>query len=150
MNRETGMPLRDLPATSVLLIDGNATDRKHFADQLKRRFQGYQILEATDREDGLAICRSRRIDCVVVTIELPDESGFKVLVDLIPIASRPNLAVVMLTNRLQRGLHEIAWQNGAYSCFVKRFMSAEDLDRAIQRAMAFVGPIPKEERHGSF
>ncbi len=133
--------------TSILLIDGNDTDRRYFAYQLKGRSPEYNILEATDGEAGLALYRSRRIDCVVVALELPDQSGFKVLVDLVPIASRPNVAVIVLTNRLQRGLREIARQNGAYACFMKQFMSKEDLDRAIQRAIAFVGRLPKEDRY---
>ena len=140
-------PNPDVPTTSVLLIDGNDTDRSYFADQLKDRSPDYQILEATEGEAGLTLYRSRRIDCVVVALELPDQSGYKVLVDLVPIASRPNVAVIVLTNRLQRGLQEIARQNGAYACFVKQFMSGEDLDRAIQRAIAFVGRLPKEDRY---
>ena len=140
-------PTTKPPTTSVLLIDGNDTDRRFFADQLKRRSSDYKILEATDGEAGLTLYRSRRIDCVVVALELPDQSGYKVLVDLVPIASRPNIAVIMLTNRLQRGLREIARQNGAYACFVKQFMSGDDLDRAIQRAIAFVGQMPKEDRY---
>jgi len=139
-------PNPDLPTTSVLLIDGKDTDRKYFTDQLKGRSPDYNILEATNGEDGLILSRSRRFDCVVVALELPDQSGLKVLVDLVPIASRPKVAVVMLTKRLQRGLGEIARQNGAYACFVKQSMSGEDLDRAIERAMAFVGQMPKEDR----
>jgi DNA-binding NarL/FixJ family response regulator len=84
---------------------------------------------------------------VVLTLELPDQSGYKILVDLVPIASRPTVAVIVLTNRLQRGLKELARQNGAYACFVKQFMSGDDLDRAIQRAMVFVGQMPKEDRY---
>jgi len=141
-------PNPDLPTTSVLLIDGSDADRKYFADQLKGRSPDYKILEATNGEDGLILYRYRRIDCVVVALELPDQSGLKVLVDLVPIASRPNVAVIVLTNRLQRGLREIALQNGAYACFVKQFMSGDDLDRAIQRAIAFVGRMPKEDRYG--
>jgi len=141
-------PNPDLLTTSVLLIDGSDADRKYFADQLKGRSPDYKILEATNGEDGLILYRYRRIDCVVVALELPDQSGLKVLVDLVPIASRPNVAVIVLTNRLQRGLREIALQNGAYACFVKQFMSGDDLDRAIQRAIAFVGRMPKEDRYG--
>ena len=141
-------PNRERPTTSILLIDGNDTDRRYFAYQLKGRSPEYEVLEAADGEAGLALYRSRRIDCVVVALELPDQSaGFKVLVDLVPIASRPNVAVILLTNRLQRGLREIARQNGAYACFMKQFMSKEDLDRAIQRALAFVGQLPKEDRY---
>jgi len=137
----------ELPSTSVLFIDGNHTDRKFFADELKGRSPDYKILEASNGEEGLTLYRSRRFDCVVLALELPDLSGLRVLVDLVPIASRPNVAVVMLTNRLQRGLGELARQNGAYACFVKRFMSGEDLDRAIQRAVAYVGWMPKEDRY---
>jgi hypothetical protein len=82
----------------------------------------------------------------VLSLELPDQSGYKVLVDLVPIVSRPNVAVIVLTKCLQRGLQELARQNGAYACFVKQFMSGEDLDRAIQRAIAFVGRMPKEDQ----
>ena len=140
-------PNSEVPTTSVLLIDGNDTDRKYFADQLKDRSPDYKILEATDGEEGLILYRSRQIDCVVVALELPDQSGYKVLVDLVPVASRPNVAVIVLTNRLQRGLQEIARQNGAYACFVKQFMAGDDLDRAINRAMAFVGKTSKEDRY---
>ena len=55
--------------------------------------------------------------------------------------------MVVLTNRLQRGLQELARQNGANACFVKQFMSGVDFDRAIQRAIAFVGRMPKEDRY---
>ena len=140
-------PNRERPTTSILLIDGNDTDRRYFAYQLKGRSPEYEVLEAADGEAGLALYRSRRIDCVVVALELPDQSGFKVLVDLVPNARRPNVAVILLTNRLQRGLREIARQNGAYACFMKQFMSKEDLDRAIRRAIAFVVRLPKEDRY---
>src|SRR5262245_49534889 len=95
----------ELPTTSVLLIDGNTTDRKYFAEQLKRRSPDYKILEATDGEAGLALYRSRRIDCVVLALELPDQSGFKVLVDLVPITSRPNVRSEEHTSELQSLRH---------------------------------------------
>jgi DNA-binding NarL/FixJ family response regulator len=140
-------PPPDGPTTSVLLIDEDKTYRANIAVQLKDHSPDYQILEAPDGEAGLTLYRSRRIDCVVLSLELPDQSGYKVLVDLVPIANRPNVAVIMLTNLLQRGVRDIALQNGAYSCFVKQFMSSDDLDRAIQRAIAFVGQMPKEDRY---
>ena len=92
----------------MIFIDGNDTDRIYFAVQLKNRSSDYKILEATDGEEGLILYRSRRFDCVAPALELPDQSGLKVLVDLVPIASRPDMAIAMLTNRLQRGLGEIA------------------------------------------
>jgi CheY-like chemotaxis protein len=139
-----------LPTTTILFIDANDTERTVFVEELKCRSPDYQILEATDGESGLSLYRSQWIDCVILAVELPDCSGFRVLGDLIPIARRPNVAVLMLTNNAQRGLHQIAIQNGAYACFIKAFTSGEDLDRAIQRAMAYVGRLPKEDLHGPF
>ena len=144
------VPNANLPATTILFIDANDTERTFFVEELKRRSPDYRILEATDGESGLALYRSQRIDCVVLALELPDGSGFRVLVDLIPIVRRPSIAVLMLTNNAQRGLHQIAIQNGAYACFVKQFTSGDDLDRAIQRAMAVVGWTPKEDRYRPF
>jgi CheY-like chemotaxis protein len=138
------------PITSVLFIDANHSDRTFFVEELKRRSPDYRILEATDGESGLNLFRAQSIDCVILALELPDCSGFKVLVDLVPIASRPSIPVIMLTNNTQRGLHQIAMQNGAYACFVRPFTSGEYLDRAIQRAMAFVGRLPKEDRQRPF
>ena len=140
----------DLPRTTVLFIDANDADRTVFVEELKRRSPDYRILEATDGESGLALYWSQRVDCVVLAVELPDCSGFRILVDLVPIARRPRIAVLMLTSNMRRGLHQIAMQNGAYACFVKQFTSGEDLDRAIQRAMAFVGWMPKEDLYRSF
>ncbi len=133
-------------ATSVLLIDGSKNQRAYWADQLKRCSLDYEIIEAPDAQSGLEFYQSRRVDCVVLELALPDELGFQLLIDLVPIPSRPHVAVIVLTQMAQRGVWELAKQNGAYACFVKRHTTGEDLDRAIQRAIAFVGQMPKEDR----
>jgi CheY-like chemotaxis protein len=68
----------------VLFIDANDADRTYFVERLKRCSSDYRILEATDGESGLELYRSERVDCVVLAIELPDCSGFRVLVGLVP------------------------------------------------------------------
>ena len=138
----------ELLPTSVLLIDGFDADRRYFADQLKCCSQDYQIIEAADGQSGLDVYRSRRIDCVVLEIALPDRSGLEVLMTLVPRASKPRIAVIVLTQLAHRGLWDLARNNGAYVCFVKRHTTGEDLDRAIQRAVALVGQMPKEDRYG--
>jgi len=136
----------DNPATiSVLLIDGNTADRTYFADYLKDRSPEYHIFEATDGRTGLARYRSRLVDCVVIAVDLPDQSGFEVLVQLVPVASRPNVAVIILARHAFRGVHEIAMENGAQAFLVKQFMSGDDLDSAIRHAIAQVRQIPEED-----
>jgi len=75
----------------------------------------------------------------------PDQSGFEVLMNLVPLASRPYAAVVVLTSMTYQEVWEVAKQNGAYTCLAKKFTSGEDLDKAIQRAIAFVRQLPKED-----
>ena len=134
--------------TSVLLIDGSHNQRVYWAEQLKRCSPDYEIIEASDGESGLALYRSRRIDCVVLELSFPDgQSGFETLVKFVPIAGRPQIAVVVLTLLTHQGVWELAKQNGACACLAKKFTSGEDLDKAIQRAVAFVGQLPKEDRH---
>ncbi len=132
--------------TSVLLIDESKNQRVYWADQLKRCSPDYLIIEAEDRESGLTLYRSRRVDCVVLELALPEQSGFQTLVDLVPIASRPHVAVVVLTHMTHPGIWELAKQNGAYTCLAKKFTSGEDLDKSIQRAITFVEQMPKEDR----
>ena len=67
--------------------------------------------------------------------------------ELVPVPSRPLVAVIVLTRMTQRGMWALARLNGAYACFVKDHTTGEDLNRAIQRAIAFVGQLPKEDRY---
>jgi len=137
----------DIPITSVLLIDSSTNQRTYWADQLKSCYSEYEIVEASDYQSGLDLYRSRRIDCVVLELALQDESGFAALLNLVPIASRPQVAVIVLTQLTHRGTWELARQNGAYACLAKKITSGEDLHKAIQRAIAFVGQMPKEVRY---
>src|SRR5512141_3028132 len=105
-----------LPATSVLLIDGSQKQRAYWSDQLKGCSPDYQIIEAADGQSGLDIYRSRQIDCVVLELSLPDQSGFQTLINLVPIASKPQIAVIVLTLITQQEIWELAKQNGAYAC----------------------------------
>ena len=84
---------------------------------------------------------------MVLELSLPDQSGFQTLVELVPLASRPQIAVIVLTVMSHPGVWRLAKENGAYACLGKEFTSGEDLDKAIQRAIAFVGQMPKEDRY---
>jgi CheY-like chemotaxis protein len=135
----------DRPTTSVLLIDGSQRQRSYWVEQLKQTSPNYQIIEASDGQSGLDLCRSRRIDCVVLEVGLPDDSGFPTLVNLVPIASKPQVPVIVLTQIPYPGVWEVAKENGAYACFHKPRTSGKDLENAIQRAVAFVGQMPRED-----
>jgi DNA-binding NarL/FixJ family response regulator len=131
--------------TFILFIDGSDNHRAYWIDQLKRCATDYEIVEASDGQSGLNLYRSRRFDCVVLEIGLPDQSGFQILGELVPNASRPQIGVIVLTQLPHRGLWELAKENGAYACLHKHHTTGEDLAKTIQRAVACVGQIPKED-----
>jgi len=139
-----------IPTTTVLLIDANKDQRTYWRTQLIRCSPDYEILEASDSQSGLALYRSQRIDCVVMDLGLPNKLGLKTLTELIPHASRPQIAVIVFTLMSEPSVRDVVKQNGAYDCFVKFHMTGEVLDRAIQRAIAFVGQMPKEDRYRPF
>ena len=104
------------------------------------------VLEAKDGQSGLELCRSRRIDCLVTELDLPDMSGFQLLVTVVPYASQPSMAVIMLTRTSMPALIALAKDNGAQAFLVKRLTAGDELAQVIQKAIAFVGPTHKDQR----
>ena len=94
--------------TTVLVIDDNDEDRKYWCEALKHSAHNYTVLEASNGQSGLNLCRSQRVDCIVLDLDMP-ESGFYVLFDLIRDRTRPQIAVVILTHLLVPNLWR--WQN---------------------------------------
>jgi CheY-like chemotaxis protein len=125
-----------IPAT-VLIIDDNEADLKYWSDSLKGLSAHYTVLESSNAAQGLALCGSRTIDCVVVDLDMP-ESGFHVLLELVPDRQRPKIAVIVLTHLPHPNLFEMAKHNGAQLCLLKQSTSIQELDDAIQQAIAAV------------
>ena len=74
---------------------------------------------------------------MVLDLDMP-ESGLQVLFDLIPDPEHPEIVVIILSHLQLPNLLEMAKHNGAQACLVKQDTSAQDLDHAIQKAIASV------------
>jgi CheY-like chemotaxis protein len=123
--------------TTVLIIDDNYNDRKHWSDALRGPSFHYLVLEASNAEDGLNIMRTQKVDCVVLDFDMP-LSGYFTLVELVPDRERPKIAVIILTCLAHPVLSELTKHHGAQDWLVKQQTSAEDLHHAIQKAIASV------------
>src|SRR5678815_2327944 len=136
--RKTGDEVLSSTLTTVLFIDDNVEDLRFWCGALKNHSSHhYTVLDAPSGEAGLALCRSQRVDCIVLELDMP-ESGFYVLFDLIRDRTRPQIAVVILTHLLAPNLLELAKHNGAQVCLVKQATSAQELENAIHDAVAAV------------
>jgi two-component system, NtrC family, response regulator len=129
----------------VLFIDPNDAERQSWVGSLGMCSADYIILQAADARSGLKLVESEQVDCVVLDLDLPDRNGLSVLLRLVDYAHRPRIAVVVLTCLALAALSEIAFRNGAQSYLIKGKISIMDLDLAIRRSIALVGP--NKERH---
>jgi CheY-like chemotaxis protein len=133
--------------TTILLIDPNNEDRRHWTERLRSCSPNYRIFEAEDGERGLAIYKSERVDCVVIELHLPDMSGFQVLLRLNPIVHHClQTPVVALSHFILPLIAEAARKLGAQSYLIKSEASGDELDRAIQQAIAIVGQTQEESK----
>lgn len=134
------------PSTTILFIDSHDHDRQYWVKRLTISSPEYVVLEADTGAAGLAICQSQLVDCVVTELTLSDMSGFDILVKLVPIASNPEIAVIILSRINLPPMAKLALNNGARAYFIKSRISGEYLDLAIHKALATLGPTRKELR----
>lgn len=132
------------PSITILIIDGNDSDRQYYAQRLRTCSSDYHVLEAADGRTGLEVCRSRSLDCVILELDLPDMSGFQVLLELVPSACRPAIAVIVLTLLRNPDLLDLAKKNGAQAAFHKAHCADDILDKTILKAISTVGAQQKE------
>lgn len=133
----TVSPSHSTAHLTVLIIDDNEEDLKHWSDALKRSSSNYTVLESSSARAGLDLCRAQAVDCVVLDLDMP-ESGFNVLLELIPERQRPEVAVLVLTHLPHPNLFEMAKHNGAQACLLKQSTSPQEFKQAIQHAVGAV------------
>jgi CheY-like chemotaxis protein len=122
--------------TTVLFIDDNLADLDFWSKGLRECSPAYATLTATDIKSGLHLYKSRKVDCVILDLDLPNESGFEALFTLVPNRSKPSIAVVVLTKLPYPNLHDLVLHNGAFACLHKQHTCVIDLDKVIQNAIA--------------
>ena len=123
--------------TTVLLIDDNYQDRKHWSNALRDSSFDYLVLEASDADDGRNLLRNHNVDCVILDFDMP-LSGFFTLTELVSDPEHPKIAVIILTCLVHPVLSELTKHNGAQAWLVKQDTSAEQLHHAIQKAIVSV------------
>lgn len=122
-----------LVSTKVLLIDGHDKDREYYADRLATE---HFIFLTGNGQTGLDCFYANRIDCVILELDLPDVSGFEILLNLVPVADRPTIPVIVLTRLSNPVLIDLALKNGAQAGFYKGHTSGDTLGLAVRKAMA--------------
>jgi two-component system cell cycle response regulator DivK len=87
--------LETMAGELILVVEDKETNRKLVRDVLG--FRGYEVLEATTAEDGLAMARARKPDLILMDIQLPVMDGVTALRHLRADPATCNIPVVALT-----------------------------------------------------
>jgi CheY-like chemotaxis protein len=133
-------------APQILFIDDNKDECDYFIQRLQLDSPEFTVLHAESGQSGLARCKDTPIDCIVLEVDLPDMSGFEVLLKLVPRSWHPDNAVVVLTRLANTYLLQAAVTNGAQAAFYKPMTCGDMLTKAILKAMA---TVPKERKQDS-
>jgi DNA-binding response OmpR family regulator len=84
-------------------------------------FEGHEILEASDGEQGFDIALQQHPDLIVLDVMLPQRDGFQVLQRLSDEPATREIPVVMLTAKAQEDDQMRGWLAGASGYVVKPF-----------------------------
>jgi DNA-binding NarL/FixJ family response regulator len=125
-------------ASRIVLIDGSPNDRDYYAHRLQASLPDCVVVPVATGLSGIALCKEDPPDCVVLELDLPDISGFEVLLRLVPRVYRPEIAVVVLTGNYSLDLLKAAITNGAQAALFKSMASGDILEKAVLKAMAKV------------
>jgi CheY-like chemotaxis protein len=85
-------------AARVLLVEDESITRAHLADMLRK--EGYEVREARDGAEGVALFESERFDVVVTDLVMPRMNGFKLAARVRSVS--PHTPVVLVSAYLSR------------------------------------------------
>jgi signal transduction histidine kinase len=112
----------------LLLVDDDEIDRELVCRLLSSE---YAVSEAATAEEALAAVERYRPDCVLLDYRLPDMDGLQVL----PLLTRANLPVIILTGEESPEVIVQAMQQGAQNYLVKGSLTQIGLQHAIAGAI---------------
>jgi CheY-like chemotaxis protein len=131
----------------VLVVDDSPEDR-----EATRRYlsadpgTAYRLLEEGTGADGLAVCRSAGLDCLLLDYSLPDTDGVEFLQDLTGGTGVAPFPVLMLTGRGDEAVAVRSLKHGATDYLVKGRFTPDALRRAVDQAVEKAAARRAEER----
>ena len=136
-------------SATILVVDDETNLRKVLSATLKR--EGYDVVQAADGEEGLALFDRGGIDVVVSDLVMPKVGGFEVLRHVLDRA--PDVPVILITAHGTVDSAVSAIKTGAFDYVTKPFEQSE-LRHVIAKAVrtralgrgAPIGSAPEAER----
>ena len=103
----------------------------------KLAVQGYQVLEASDGEEGVKLAKSEKPDLVLLDLILPGIDGFEALSRIRQTAETAQVPVIVLSNLGQREDIEKGMKLGATDYLIKAHFTPGEI---VTKVAAIIGP----------
>lgn len=100
-----------------ILIVENEVDTAHTVEMLFKDYGGFDVVVALKGEDGIALAKKERPDMMLLNLDMPDMSGFRVFREAK--AANPALMVYVFTGFDDEEFRDRAVSMGARDYLVK-------------------------------
>jgi CheY-like chemotaxis protein len=123
----------ELIVPKILIIDDEEQIRLAFKEMLGRF--GYEVLEAANGEEGLALQREKTADLVITDIIMPDKEGLETIRELRQ--EFPEVKIIAISGGGQIGSDQyldVARKLGA-ACTLKKPVGLEQLRQEVHRLL---------------
>ncbi|HDH09787.1 MAG TPA: response regulator [Chloroflexi bacterium] len=114
-------------AKKILIIDDSPFIARSLAYILKKR--GYEVITATNGEEGLAKIREEKPDLVFLDVMMPEKDGFQVCREVRSDPEMGNPYIIMLTAKGQEADREKGLRLGANDFMTKPFIPSRVVEK---------------------
>jgi two-component system cell cycle response regulator DivK len=116
----------------ILIVEDNDKNMKLTRDLL--RFHGFETIEATNAEDGIALAQDRKPDLVLMDIQLPGMDGVSALRELRQDAATAAIPVVALTASVMKEDRE-RFDKAGFDGFITKPISVKEFPDQVRGYM---------------
>ena len=124
------------PFSLILLVDDSPEDLTNYRQFLAQEFPNtFSFLEAQGGQEGLALARSHRPDCIVLGYNLSDMTGIEFMERLPTREGKPSIPGIILTDQGNETVAEHSVNHGAVAYLAKTTLTSKSLALSVMGAV---------------
>lgn len=116
----------------ILLVDDDQSIRQLYNVELSK---AYQVIEATDGEDGLIKAKSEKPDLILLDVMMPKVDGIAFLTKAKEDPDVSKIPIIMLTNFGQENLIQQAFNLGINDYLLKYKVTPEEMSQKVTQVL---------------